>query len=187
MDLYIKKGRLGAWYGNDDLGYLHEREHLCRPIIKLFDLDKTNGLDLGCGKRKSLPVAIGVDENRGPTSPFGWFSDPDLIADANDLPFKDETIDWITAAHIIEHMEDPIKSINEWLRVLKKDGVLSMIIPIAEKVGKIGSDGADSTHKHDYTINDFKSRVIDKVEGVDIIDYNTYENNWSFNCVLRKK
>ena len=186
MDIQIDEDRqLMIWYGNDDFGYLFEREKMTSPIINTFDLLKTNGLDLGCGKRKSLPVAIGVDEIRGPTLPFGWFSNPDIVADVNDLPFKDESIDWVTAAHLIEHMSDPVASMNEWLRVLKKGGVISLIVPIAEFVGRMGSDGADSTHKHDYTIESFMEEVIMKLD-VEILAYNTYKNNWSFDCVVRK-
>ena len=47
------------------------------------------------------------------------------------------------------------------------------------------NDGADTTHKHDYTVESFKTEVVDELE-VEIMAYNTYKNNWSFNCVVKK-
>ncbi|MFG1525560.1 methyltransferase domain-containing protein [Halobacteriovorax sp. RZ-3] len=42
-----------------------------------------------------------------------------ILGDANKMPFKDKSIDFIIASHILEHMEDPAVFLNELQRVGK--------------------------------------------------------------------
>ncbi|HPH78608.1 MAG TPA: class I SAM-dependent methyltransferase [bacterium] len=43
-------------------------------------------------------------------------------ADAANLPFDDESFDFVYCSHLLEHVTDPIKVVEEILRVTKKDG-----------------------------------------------------------------
>jgi SAM-dependent methyltransferase len=40
-----------------------------------------------------------------------------LSADGEDLPFEDKSFDYVICAQVLEHVEDPIKFVNEQLRV----------------------------------------------------------------------
>jgi len=42
---------------------------------------------------------------------------------------KDDTYDFILSSHSLEHMANPLKAMKEWLRVLKKGGVILAILP----------------------------------------------------------
>lgn len=53
----------------------------------------------------------------------------DVVANGDDLPFNDEEFDFVINSHVLEHFYNPIKAINEWLRVIKKGGYIFMIIP----------------------------------------------------------
>lgn len=44
---------------------------------------------------------------------------PEVVCDAQNLPFKDEVFDIITASEVLEHMHNPIQALHEWRRVLK--------------------------------------------------------------------
>lgn len=57
----------------------------------------------------------------------------DIIAKGDELPFKDNVWDFVINSHVLEHFYDPIKTINEWMRVIKPDGYLFMIIPHKER------------------------------------------------------
>lgn len=57
----------------------------------------------------------------------------DIVAQGDDLPFKDNVWDFIVNSHVLEHFYDPISAINEWIRVLKPNGYLFMIIPHKER------------------------------------------------------
>ena len=57
---------------------------------------------------------------------------PDIryeYADCNKLPYENGFFDHVTAGELIEHMDNPSKSIREWVRVLKKGGTLSISTP----------------------------------------------------------
>lgn len=53
-----------------------------------------------------------------------------IICDTTALtPISSETYDFILASHVLEHIANPIKALYEWLRVLKRGGVLLLIVP----------------------------------------------------------
>jgi SAM-dependent methyltransferase len=44
----------------------------------------------------------------------------DLVAPGDDLPFRDDTVDFVFASHVIEHFPDPIRALDEWCRVARE-------------------------------------------------------------------
>lgn len=58
----------------------------------------------------------------------------DVVANGDDLPFEDESTDFVISSHVIEHFFDPIKAINEWLRVVKKGGYILIIAPHKDRI-----------------------------------------------------
>lgn len=63
----------------------------------------------------------------------------DIVHDITDLPmFKDDSADEIRASHVIEHIltNKIIKTLAEWYRVLKPNGLLRIYCPDAEKIAK---------------------------------------------------
>lgn len=57
----------------------------------------------------------------------------DIVAEGDDLPFKDNVWDFVINSHVLEHFFDPINAIEEWMRVIKPGGYLFMIIPHKER------------------------------------------------------
>jgi SAM-dependent methyltransferase len=55
----------------------------------------------------------------------------DLVAPGDDLPFKDNAVDFVFASHVIEHFPDPIRALKEWIRVARKYVVL--VVPHKER------------------------------------------------------
>ncbi|MCH1433976.1 MAG: methyltransferase domain-containing protein [Flavobacteriaceae bacterium] len=54
----------------------------------------------------------------------------DVKADICDLPFKDGTFDLILCNHVLEHIPDDLKAMEELYRVLKKGGKLIAQVPL---------------------------------------------------------
>jgi len=55
----------------------------------------------------------------------------DIVADVRYLPFKDNSVDIIAAYHVFEHIprQRALTTLQEWYRVLKKDGKLDIECP----------------------------------------------------------
>ncbi|MDR2427261.1 MAG: class I SAM-dependent methyltransferase [Endomicrobium sp.] len=64
---------------------------------------------------------------------YGEIVKVDIIAEGDNLPFKDNIFDFVLTSHVLEHMWDPIKTLNEWIRVIKPNGYVFMIIPHKER------------------------------------------------------
>lgn len=51
----------------------------------------------------------------------------DVVAPGDDLPFADDSYDFVFSSHVIEHFPDPIKALREWVRVAR--GYVVVIAP----------------------------------------------------------
>lgn len=55
---------------------------------------------------------------------------PDILDDAETLTsVADGSCDFVIAAHVIEHMKNPIAAVQNWLRVLRAGGLLYLVVP----------------------------------------------------------
>jgi SAM-dependent methyltransferase len=55
---------------------------------------------------------------------------PDIVADSHDLaPVASESVDFVVASHVIEHLHNPIAGLLEWQRVLRPGGLALLIVP----------------------------------------------------------
>ena len=90
-------------------------------------------LDIGCREgillRQLNCKAYGVDISEEAIS----FVHNGIVADAEALPFPDESFNTVGAIHVIEHIPDMEKAISEIHRVLKKDGHVLVEIPLQKK------------------------------------------------------
>jgi SAM-dependent methyltransferase len=93
-------------------------------------------VNLGCGKVR-IPNSIGVDRIK-----IGNYVD--VVHDLNKIPypFKSDSVDEIHMYHVLEHLHDPIKKIEEIHRILKPGGILYMRVPHFSSMGAF----TDITH-----------------------------------------
>ena len=98
-------------------------------------LDKLHGIEIGASTQNSfrLKRSINVDfsDEQG-----GLWQDKrcepatvNIVAFGDDLPFKDNTLDYVLSSHVIEHFFDPVKALREWNRVVKPGGYIYIIAP----------------------------------------------------------
>jgi SAM-dependent methyltransferase len=59
----------------------------------------------------------------------GTYRKVDIVADAMNLPFEDESYDFVISSHQIEHCYNLIDTIREYERVVKPDGYIFIIAP----------------------------------------------------------
>lgn len=56
-----------------------------------------------------------------------------LCQDFTQLPFEDESMDYVVAGEVIEHLENPKEFIKEAVRALKKGGYFALSTPYKER------------------------------------------------------
>ncbi|MEM2293773.1 MAG: class I SAM-dependent methyltransferase [Nitrososphaerota archaeon] len=114
-------------------------------------------LDIGCGFSKES--IIGKKYKANPRGDLNVdickpeVKVPNFIrASALSLPFKEDIFDTIYMFHVIEHLEDPKRALNEIHKVLRKGGKLVVITP--NKYSR--SSYLDPTHRHHFTPGELK-------------------------------
>ncbi len=101
-------------------------------------------LHLGCGLHKHLD-SICVDLNP-------W-SDADVLCDLNQFPypFARDSFDRIICVHVLEHLDDIIRVVEEIVRVARPGAILTVEVPHFSSV----YFHQDPTHKHAFTSRTF--------------------------------
>ena len=102
-------------------------------------------LNLGCGKTR-LPNSIGVDSVK--------IEDyVDVVHDLNTLPypFKDNYADEVHLYHVLEHLANPLKKLEEIHRILKIGGKAYIRVPHFSSMGAF----TDLTHIRPFGIMSF--------------------------------
>lgn len=56
--------------------------------------------------------------------------EPNIIGNAETMEnIASDSYDFLIAAHVIEHMKNPIKSLKEWVRVVRPRGLIYLVVP----------------------------------------------------------
>jgi len=86
---------------------------------KFWILSKLNGsiLNIGCGRFKVNGVNLDHDIS----------VEPDVLADFHNLPFRDNSFDYIVAFDVLEHTYNPDKLISEIKRVSRKGYIIETL------------------------------------------------------------
>ncbi len=109
-------------------------------------------LDVGCGINK-YPGAVGVDNNPR--------SRADVLADLDHIPypFRDNSFDQLRAVHVIEHVADVVRSMEEFWRLVRPGGLVVIVTPHYTDF----SSFCDPTHR--WHLNSFSLRYFGEDHG----------------------
>lgn len=131
-------------YTDPKHGETHLRRHLTVPYCQ------GNGVDLGSAGLPVVPWAIQVDH---PDNNYDQLIKQSihLTIDAIELPFKNETLDFVYASHLLEDFLywEPI--LTEWNRVIKIGGHIVLMVPDHERFRECVRNGQSDNmaHKHE--------------------------------------
>lgn len=118
-----------------------QREYL-RIVFKMLSILTTHrkiqvALELGCGSgwltrriAKFCGLAMGIDIK----SQSGWARGKDLnlefiVADARALPLRTDTVDFVIAISLLEHVSGWDRVVSETWRVLRRSGLFVIQLP----------------------------------------------------------
>ena len=142
----IRKHGFAEWF-KTIAGYDHPPlrkgdDHEGEVIRGFIKGDKV--LDLGCANNKTVPYAVGVDiVKKGEPIPFlNAVSEGDVQADVEEkIPFESQTQDTVISRHLLEHCINPVRTVKEWVRVLKPGGRLIIAVPNEDLMRTIPMNG----------------------------------------------
>jgi SAM-dependent methyltransferase len=87
---------------------------------------------------------------------FGNGSGKRFVGDARSAPsFVDDSYDFIAASHVLEHVANPLRALDEWKRILKPSGAIVVVLP--DKRGTF--DHRRPFTSFDHVKADFESNV----------------------------
>ncbi|MEZ6255239.1 MAG: methyltransferase domain-containing protein [Patescibacteria group bacterium] len=125
-------------------------------------------VNLGCGKTR-IPNSIGVDVVK-----IDDYVDVVHNLDQVPYPFDDCSVDEIHMYHVLEHLHDPIKKMEELHRVLKPGGLLHIRVPHFSSMGAF----SDITHVRPFGYGSFNCFEPD--------DYHHFYTNVNFKILNRQ-
>ena len=164
----------GLNYSNQEVPIDKEGE-----LVKSYINSHRNVVELGCGGKKTVDFAIGVDRvKKGLPIPQlpGVFSVADIVSDVQeDLPFEKESQDAIVARHILEHCLDTVQVVKKWKDVLRVGGRLIVAVPDERVTSGIP---LNPEHVHAFTPSSLKS--IFEMCGLKEIESQSSNNGTSF-------
>jgi SAM-dependent methyltransferase len=91
-------------------------------------------LDLGCGRgglveQLSHPHRFGIDADRRSLSEHRLPGFPRVAAVGSALPLAAESLDLIVASWLLEHLEEPLQTLRQVRRVLRRGGLFVFVTP----------------------------------------------------------
>ena len=103
---------------------------LIRTLVARFCLGP--GIEIGAGKEPCCPRdrTLFLDKNIGDKDAT---ENADLISDASKIPLPDESMNFVFSSHVLEHMQNTIATLKEWMRVLRPGGVIFLVLPHAHR------------------------------------------------------
>jgi SAM-dependent methyltransferase len=164
--------------------YLAE-SHKIKPYVEKYLVGR--GLDIGCGAKKIVPHAIGIDfENQ--------YDLPEYPSDADfkmgwEQFFSEhlDQYDYIFSAHLLEDYPNPFEILAQWMEFIKPNGLLILQLPIEDMYRKIGSS-CNCRHVNNWKgALDFYEQIPDDMKKrLEIIDYSFgVVVDYSFYIVMR--
>jgi SAM-dependent methyltransferase len=108
-------------------------------------LGSSSGIEIGASSHNRFYLdAINVDRYAGYDTKHkrlerrlaGHVAKVDVVAPGDELPFENDSYDFVFSSHVIEHFPDPIKALREWVRVARRYVVV--IVPHRDRTFDAG-------------------------------------------------
>jgi|GEM_PF-5692463 len=123
--------------------YAWRIETTVEKLLKTLKINKGTFLDLGCGSgwlsvgidKKTNCKCVGIDVEEDliafskERAKYEGAMTEFLLADGMNLPFKNESFDFIAAIDVLEHVKDYKRCLREIVRVLNNKGRAILIVP----------------------------------------------------------
>lgn len=203
-------------YGKNDNCVGHQQRALLTYWSVRAFIESEGGVSLDLGSAGvHHPAALALDlYGNGETPAYGGsMSGVHFKGDAGNLfMFEDNSFSAVISNHLVEHLRcsqvplgmdqqerrrigcqgmEVIKVIRDhWIRVVRPGGYIVAIVPDDQYARDVGSSvlDYDQTHQHAWGATEFYDNIIEYLlDYVEVIEFDSLRNNFSFDFILRKK
>jgi len=165
------------------------------PMILPY-LEGKTVLDLGCGAKKVVPWAVGVDDGSDwKEVPKGVDIRAKVDPDSKELDFLHERAqggyyDAVFSSHVIEHLRSPIlDTLRYWCNFVKPGGGLLILYNVDERryvYNPKCPQERNPFHKH-YIVPETFEWYLEQLQGMEVVVRNIMVADYSFLHILRRK
>jgi len=131
------------------------------------------GVDLGCGRDKIKPDAIGIDDDPWP--------EVDKVGNITKLDFADGELDYVYSSHALEDQVDTEAVLEEWSRAIRSGGNIVLYLPHKEHYKGVNLD-----HKHEFMPEDIAGILESMGHKILVNENDVGDNRYSFLIVSQK-
>lgn len=150
-------------------------EHKLKILKKLFNKyfkQNFKVLDIGCGRSLFTEInqnwqfsiyAGDIEHALILSRKMEYFNVHWLVMNAVQLPFQNNSFDAIFAGEIIEHMPDPVSTLQEWKRILKPKGILILTTPNKDRLTNIVNKikrPFSPDHYNEFSVKELKYKIL---------------------------
>lgn len=190
IDHYQKDAIEFEYFQEREGGTLHSERRVQEYILGNLPKEVGKILDVGCGKAwvaelccpngfvvVSLDISLTNVAKARVKYPFE--NHYAVVADVFNLPFKENSFDFIIASEIIEHVVSPKKLVENLMRVLKPGGTLLITTPYKEKLEYslcVHCNKSTPRHAHIHSFNEKNLESLFKDKELKLFEYHTFGN-----------
>jgi len=191
-ELISRRTRTITVYFGDEVAAVRQAEETAAlgAMPRGYPISALNGLNIGCGNRRIDPALLAVDISREELKKQGGHgaaSSNALLAMSDQLPFASETIDFIVALHMLEHVHNPVEVLRHWLDKLKPGGGIGLVLPDWRYSWDARHDESAYGHKWNTEPDLVRHLWQDNLAEICALEaLDTYPYKLSFDVVLRK-
>lgn len=190
-ELALRTNTLALYIG-DEVAQLQKAEEdaTLAAIPNGYGIEELNGINIGCGDRIVSEYLTPIDIMRGQTGASGEHNvhtKRAILSLPDALPFKENSLDYIIALHMLEHVPNPGDVVKHFLSVLKPGGGIGIVIPDWRYTWDARHDASEFGHKWNCTPSLVKKLYDEHWSGISTLEaLDTYPHKMSFDFVLRK-
>jgi SAM-dependent methyltransferase len=161
----------------------HEIRRVHESILEEIHGTKSDILDVGCGNgwaaaglipkgHRVISMDISTKNPADSLKRTPHYNHAAVTADVYNMPFREDTFDYIIASEIMEHVPDPALFIQCLLKVLKRGGKLIITTPYNEKIEYclcVHCNRKTPMHAHLHSFNEKNISTLIPASGVTYI------------------
>ena len=153
------------------------RTNILKAQVEKYNDEIENFLDIGCGTGYFLSKISPIVENAYGVDPHEYKNlkiDNIISGTVENLPFGNNTFDFVSCLDVLEHVENAEEGLNSILRVLKPGGFAIVTVPACQWL--YGPHDKDNEHVKRFNKSEFESMINPRFE----IMKSTYFNSFLF-------